>query len=356
MLPNCEHMQTDKNVVFFFVVFSVVPVRKVHALNITWSLPPQEKYYRWVTPRRHTWWRAHKCRNRQLITDRAFPFLEWNCIKCVCFFYFHAPVSSLQRGASSHKHRIIPATRHHALSWFVEGLHQRFLFLFFISFPSVFRVKPLHYISWLIGHEGTGSILSVLRKKWVLLPLSVCFSDLRALQNSIKRSSICWVYMRFFKLQVLEANLETIHFASPLDDVIHTVSSLDVAVEEHFSLLLLSGKVIHQTLCSPTIPRAHPIVPLPSAPLRAFDKIFLFTMCAVSQLLINDSCETGVHSVSIPSQTQSGCFCWVQTITTSRAKRLVWNWVTVIPCRETGEWPVYLCVLHTHFTFEMMIR
>uniref|UniRef100_A0A6Q2Y2W2 Nardilysin a (N-arginine dibasic convertase) n=1 Tax=Esox lucius TaxID=8010 RepID=A0A6Q2Y2W2_ESOLU len=32
-----------------------------------------------------------------------------------------------------------------------------------------YRVKPLHYISWLIGHEGTGSILSLLRKKcWAL--------------------------------------------------------------------------------------------------------------------------------------------------------------------------------------------
>lgn len=69
-----------------------------------------------------------------------------------------------------------------------------FLFLLFIFV----RVKPLHYISWLIGHEGTGSILSVLRKKWVLLLLSVCFSDLRALQNPIKSSSICWVYMSFF--------------------------------------------------------------------------------------------------------------------------------------------------------------
>ncbi|CAG10333.1 unnamed protein product, partial [Tetraodon nigroviridis] len=58
------------------VLFAVVPVRKVHALNITWALPPQEKHY---------------------------------------------------------------------------------------------RVKPLHYISWLIGHEGTGSILSLLRKKcWAL--------------------------------------------------------------------------------------------------------------------------------------------------------------------------------------------
>ncbi|CAB1327839.1 unnamed protein product [Coregonus sp. 'balchen'] len=30
-------------------------------------------------------------------------------------------------------------------------------------------VKPLHYISWLIGHEGTGSILSILRRKcWAM--------------------------------------------------------------------------------------------------------------------------------------------------------------------------------------------
>lgn len=37
-------------------------------------------------------------------------------------------------------------------------------------FPLFLRVKPLHYISWLIGHEGTGSVLSLLRRKWVLLP------------------------------------------------------------------------------------------------------------------------------------------------------------------------------------------
>uniref|UniRef100_A0A3P8V4Y2 Nardilysin convertase n=1 Tax=Cynoglossus semilaevis TaxID=244447 RepID=A0A3P8V4Y2_CYNSE len=57
----------------FNKLYRVVPVRKVHALNITWALPPQEKHYRWV--------------------------------------------------------------------------------------------KPLHYISWLIGHEGTGSVLSLLRRK-----------------------------------------------------------------------------------------------------------------------------------------------------------------------------------------------
>ncbi|XP_056599848.1 nardilysin [Triplophysa dalaica] len=60
----------------FNKLYRVVPVRKVHALTITWALPPQEKLY---------------------------------------------------------------------------------------------RVKPLHYIAWLIGHEGAGSILSVLRRKcWAL--------------------------------------------------------------------------------------------------------------------------------------------------------------------------------------------
>uniref|UniRef100_A0A8B9L807 Nardilysin a (N-arginine dibasic convertase) n=1 Tax=Astyanax mexicanus TaxID=7994 RepID=A0A8B9L807_ASTMX len=56
----------------FNKLYRVVPVRKVHALTITWALPPQEKHY---------------------------------------------------------------------------------------------RVKPLHYIAWLIGHEGAGSILSLLRRK-----------------------------------------------------------------------------------------------------------------------------------------------------------------------------------------------
>uniref|UniRef100_A0A4W6D3S1 Nardilysin b (N-arginine dibasic convertase) n=1 Tax=Lates calcarifer TaxID=8187 RepID=A0A4W6D3S1_LATCA len=55
--------------------------------------------------------------------------------------------------------KVVPVRKVHALtiSWAVppQGKH--------------YRVKPLHYISWLIGHEGTGSILSLLRKKcWAL--------------------------------------------------------------------------------------------------------------------------------------------------------------------------------------------
>ncbi|CAL8284270.1 unnamed protein product [Lota lota] len=74
--PDFSHLQDPFDTPAFNKLYRVVPVRKVHALTITWALPPQEKHY---------------------------------------------------------------------------------------------RVKPLHYISWLIGHEGAGSILSLLRKKcWAL--------------------------------------------------------------------------------------------------------------------------------------------------------------------------------------------
>ncbi|KAK3533465.1 hypothetical protein QTP70_023470, partial [Hemibagrus guttatus] len=56
-------------------------------------------------------------------------------------------------------YRVVPVRKIHALtiSWALppQGMH--------------YRVKPLHYLSWLVGHEGAGSILSVLRKKcWAL--------------------------------------------------------------------------------------------------------------------------------------------------------------------------------------------
>ncbi|KAF3690508.1 Nardilysin [Channa argus] len=74
--PDFSHLQQPFDTPAFNKLYRVVPVRKVHALSISWAVPPQGKHY---------------------------------------------------------------------------------------------RVKPLHYMSWLIGHEGTGSILSLLRKKcWAL--------------------------------------------------------------------------------------------------------------------------------------------------------------------------------------------
>ncbi|XP_037683172.1 nardilysin isoform X2 [Choloepus didactylus] len=74
--PNFGHLTDPFDTPAFNRLYRVVPIRKIHALTITWALPPQQQHY---------------------------------------------------------------------------------------------RVKPLHYISWLVGHEGKGSILSYLRKKcWAL--------------------------------------------------------------------------------------------------------------------------------------------------------------------------------------------
>ncbi|XP_033919880.1 nardilysin [Melopsittacus undulatus] len=76
--PSFGHLSQPFDTPEFHKLYRVVPIKKVHLLNITWALPPQAQYY---------------------------------------------------------------------------------------------RVKPLHYISWLVGHEGKGSVLSFLRKKFWALAL-----------------------------------------------------------------------------------------------------------------------------------------------------------------------------------------
>ncbi|XP_076013801.1 nardilysin-like [Genypterus blacodes] len=56
-------------------------------------------------------------------------------------------------------YRVVPVRKVHGLTitWALPPQEKQY------------RVKPLHYMSWLIGHEGAGSVLSVLRKKcWAL--------------------------------------------------------------------------------------------------------------------------------------------------------------------------------------------
>ncbi|XP_056893829.1 nardilysin-like, partial [Takifugu flavidus] len=56
-------------------------------------------------------------------------------------------------------YRVVPVRKVHGLtiSWALPPQAQHY------------RVKPLHYISWLIGHEGSGSVLSLLRRRcWAL--------------------------------------------------------------------------------------------------------------------------------------------------------------------------------------------
>lgn len=82
-------------------------------------------------------------------------------------------------------------------------------------FPLFLRVKPLHYISWLIGHEGTGSVLSLLRRKWVLLP-SIWFVFFCLIRGSfkkpVKRSSIYCEHIHFFMFPAFELQLQSIGF------------------------------------------------------------------------------------------------------------------------------------------------
>uniref|UniRef100_A0A8D0DY44 Nardilysin convertase n=1 Tax=Salvator merianae TaxID=96440 RepID=A0A8D0DY44_SALMN len=58
-------------------------------------------------------------------------------------------------------YRVVPIRKTHSLNitWALPPQEQ------------YYRVKPLHYISWLVGHEGKGSVLSYLRKKFWALAL-----------------------------------------------------------------------------------------------------------------------------------------------------------------------------------------
>uniref|UniRef100_A0A3Q1FVR2 Nardilysin convertase n=1 Tax=Acanthochromis polyacanthus TaxID=80966 RepID=A0A3Q1FVR2_9TELE len=111
-------------------------------------------------------------------------------------------------------YRVVPVRKVHALtiSWAVppQGKH--------------YRVKPLHYISWLIGHEGSGSILSLLRRKCWALALFGGNSETGFDQNttySIFSISITLTdqgYQNFYQeIQKIEAN--EFHYQEQTDPI-----------------------------------------------------------------------------------------------------------------------------------------
>uniref|UniRef100_A0A8C6XAM1 Nardilysin n=1 Tax=Naja naja TaxID=35670 RepID=A0A8C6XAM1_NAJNA len=93
--------------------------------------------------------------------------------KWVTEIFSHIPNNGLPRPDFSHLispfdtpefhkvYKIIPVKEIHSLniSWALPPQEKNY------------KVKPLHYISWLIGHEGSGSVLSLLRKKFWALAL-----------------------------------------------------------------------------------------------------------------------------------------------------------------------------------------
>uniref|UniRef100_A0A4W3IYV7 Nardilysin b (N-arginine dibasic convertase) n=1 Tax=Callorhinchus milii TaxID=7868 RepID=A0A4W3IYV7_CALMI len=70
--------------------------------------------------------------------------------------------------------KVVPVTKVHSLNitWALPPQKQHY------------RVKPLQYISWLIGHEGKGSILSLLRKMCLALALFAGNDETGFEQNS----------------------------------------------------------------------------------------------------------------------------------------------------------------------------
>uniref|UniRef100_A0A672Q9S4 Nardilysin convertase n=1 Tax=Sinocyclocheilus grahami TaxID=75366 RepID=A0A672Q9S4_SINGR len=146
----------------FNKLYRMVPVRKVHALTITWALPPQEKHY---------------------------------------------------------------------------------------------RVKPLHYIAWLIGHEGTGSILSMLRRKCWALALFGGNSETGFDQNttySIFSISITLTdegFQNFYEVCKGHQSRPSIllHFCDPTL-LVHVISvALHLLTPKKANLLLLSPE--HEGQC-----------------------------------------------------------------------------------------------------------
>nr|XP_056710677.1 nardilysin-like [Euleptes europaea] len=71
-------------------------------------------------------------------------------------------------------YRVIPVKEIHSLS-ITWGLPPQ---------AKHYRVKPLHYISWLIGHEGKGSVLSLLRKNFLAVSLYGGNNEMGFEQNS----------------------------------------------------------------------------------------------------------------------------------------------------------------------------
>uniref|UniRef100_A0A4W3IE89 Nardilysin b (N-arginine dibasic convertase) n=1 Tax=Callorhinchus milii TaxID=7868 RepID=A0A4W3IE89_CALMI len=87
----------------------------------------------------------------------------------------HYITLAVQSKDEFHKlYRVVPVTKVHSLNitWALPPQKQHY------------RVKPLQYISWLIGHEGKGSILSLLRKMCLALALFAGNDETGFEQNS----------------------------------------------------------------------------------------------------------------------------------------------------------------------------
>lgn len=192
------------------------------------------------------------------------------------------------------------------LPWLWRDCINVFCFSFSCLSPPLFRVKPLHYISWLIGHEGTGSILSVLRRKWVLLPLSVLFfSDLRALQKhqlkGIQFAGYTWAFSCCERATRPTFKLYTSRWPTWYDSYI-LIAGICCTRGFHPLLVkwqsdLLKSVQSHNTTSSSNSPFTI------SATLSVWMNISIYCLCCF-HLLLNDNSDIWVNLVPVPSRSK----------------------------------------------------
>ncbi|TRY82894.1 hypothetical protein DNTS_001530 [Danionella cerebrum] len=127
-------------------------------------------------------------------------------------------------------YRVVPVQKMHTLtvSWALPPQARHY------------RVKPLHYISWLIGHEGAGSVLSLLRRRCWALSLFGGNSETGFDQNttySIFSISITLsdegFHNVFQVIHVLFQYLKMIRFAGPLQRIYEEIQKIQ-ANEFHY--------------------------------------------------------------------------------------------------------------------------
>ncbi|KAJ6662537.1 hypothetical protein lerEdw1_011674 [Lerista edwardsae] len=132
---------------------------------------PKQKNIDTYTRLREFWQRYYSAHYMTLVVQskETLDTLE----KWVTEIFSEIPNNDLPRPEFSHLtepfdtpdfhkvYRVVPIRKTHSLNitWALPPQEQ------------YYRVKPLHYISWLVGHEGKGSVLSYLRKKFWALAL-----------------------------------------------------------------------------------------------------------------------------------------------------------------------------------------
>ncbi|XP_062987119.1 nardilysin-like isoform X2 [Elgaria multicarinata webbii] len=148
------------------------PMRKFFWGNAeTLKLIPKKKNINTYARLRDFWKRHYSAHYMNLVIQsrETLETLE----KWVTEIFSQIPNNGLPRPTFSHLSQPFDTPEFHKLYKVipVKEIHSLNISWALPPQENNYRVKPLHYISWLIGHEGKGSVLSLLRKKFWALAL-----------------------------------------------------------------------------------------------------------------------------------------------------------------------------------------